>query len=634
MTRFSRSPSTAATRSTSASRARGRPSSLPSEGLFDALYARGGVAERTDGRAWLAAMLDVEAALAHACAGRGADPRCRGEHDRRRLPGRALRPRGDRRGDRRERDAGDRDRGRAAPGRRRGRRQRTCTSARPARTSSIPRRCSSRAAHSGRCSPTPAPRWGPPLRSPRPTGRRTMAARTLLQQAQVSTFGLRAAGWLVGLDEACARLREIDATRLAVQMGGPVGTRPPAVAARVARGARAGRARRCRGARSACGPSSWRRRSACSRACWRRSPATSPCSRRARSPRCARAVGPGAEAPRRWRTSATRWRASPSSPAPRASRGSSRRCSRRWRRSTSVRPVAGRPNGARSSDLLTLVGSAAAWAADLLASLEVDVDRMREHAAGLAHELDGVASLHRPCPGGRRAMSSAVLYHEQSGPRRGARSWCSAPRSARRSRCGAPRLPALERHHRIVRFDHRGHGRSPLPPGPADDRRPRRGRARAARSPRARAGLLRRCLARAEWSECGSPRTRRSASRHSCCICSSAYLPPPEVWAARAASVREARSVGVPLGRDARTLVHARLRRRATRACWRGCETMLCECPAEGYATCCGVVERLDLRADLARIAAPTLVIAAAEDPSTPPEHSADDRRSRPGTRA
>jgi 3-carboxy-cis,cis-muconate cycloisomerase len=61
-----------------------------------------------------------------------------------------------------------------------------------------------------------------------------MAARTLLQQAQVSTFGLRAAAWLVGLEEACARLREIDAHRLAVQMGGPVGTRAPAVAARVA----------------------------------------------------------------------------------------------------------------------------------------------------------------------------------------------------------------------------------------------------------------------------------------------------------------------------------------------------------------------------------------------------------------
>jgi adenylosuccinate lyase len=46
---------------------------LPSEGLFDALYARGPVAAQTDGRAWLAAMLDV-AALASACAAEGLIP--------------------------------------------------------------------------------------------------------------------------------------------------------------------------------------------------------------------------------------------------------------------------------------------------------------------------------------------------------------------------------------------------------------------------------------------------------------------------------------------------------------------------------------------------------------------------------
>ena len=44
-------------------------------------------------------------------------------------------------------------------------------------------------------------------------------------------------------------------------------------------------------------------------------------------------------------------------------------------------------------ELLTLVGSAAAWAADLLANLEVDAGRMRQHAAGLGGELDGVAEL-------------------------------------------------------------------------------------------------------------------------------------------------------------------------------------------------------------------------------------------------
>jgi len=61
-----------------------------------------------------------------------------------------------------------------------------------------------------------------------------MVGRTLLQQALPTTFGLRAAGWLNGIDEAGARLAAIAGTRLAVQMGGPVGSRPPAVAAQVA----------------------------------------------------------------------------------------------------------------------------------------------------------------------------------------------------------------------------------------------------------------------------------------------------------------------------------------------------------------------------------------------------------------
>lgn len=48
-----------------------------------------------------------------------------------------------------------------------------------------------------------------------------MIGRTLLQQAQPTTFGLKAAGWMVGLDEAADALHNV---RLSVQFGGPVGT--------------------------------------------------------------------------------------------------------------------------------------------------------------------------------------------------------------------------------------------------------------------------------------------------------------------------------------------------------------------------------------------------------------------------
>jgi 3-carboxy-cis,cis-muconate cycloisomerase len=51
-----------------------------------------------------------------------------------------------------------------------------------------------------------------------------MAARTLLQQAVPTTFGAKAAGWLVSLVEARRRLVEIRDARLAVELGGAAGT--------------------------------------------------------------------------------------------------------------------------------------------------------------------------------------------------------------------------------------------------------------------------------------------------------------------------------------------------------------------------------------------------------------------------
>jgi 3-carboxy-cis,cis-muconate cycloisomerase len=58
-----------------------------------------------------------------------------------------------------------------------------------------------------------------------------MMARTLLQPALPTSLGLKAAGWMVAIDEAAGQL---SAVPLAVQMGGPVGHRDPAVAAGVA----------------------------------------------------------------------------------------------------------------------------------------------------------------------------------------------------------------------------------------------------------------------------------------------------------------------------------------------------------------------------------------------------------------
>jgi 3-carboxy-cis,cis-muconate cycloisomerase len=51
-----------------------------------------------------------------------------------------------------------------------------------------------------------------------------IAGRTLLQQALPTTFGLKAAGWLVSVLEARRRLLEVRATKLAAQLGGAAGT--------------------------------------------------------------------------------------------------------------------------------------------------------------------------------------------------------------------------------------------------------------------------------------------------------------------------------------------------------------------------------------------------------------------------
>ncbi len=56
-------------------------------------------------------------------------------------------------------------------------------------------------------------------------------AKTLLQDALPTSFGLKAAGWMTAIDEARDELANVP---LAVQMGGPVGHRAPETAGRVA----------------------------------------------------------------------------------------------------------------------------------------------------------------------------------------------------------------------------------------------------------------------------------------------------------------------------------------------------------------------------------------------------------------
>lgn len=178
--------------------------------------------------------------------------------------------------------------------------------------------------------------------------------------------------------------------------------------------------------------------------------------------------------------------------------------------------------------------------------------------------------------------------------------------------------PLADAGYRVVRHDHRGHGGSPVPPEPyeLDDlgRDATRlldtlGAARVHWVGLSLGGMLGMWLA--------AHRPERIASLTACCT--SAKLGPPEMWADRARTVREHGTGAIAEAVVRRWFTPAWFEANPERA--RYYEQMVAAIPAEGYAGCCGAIERMDLLDALADIAAPTLVIAGAEDPATPPEH-------------
>ena len=193
-----------------------------------------------------------------------------------------------------------------------------------------------------------------------------------------------------------------------------------------------------------------------------------------------------------------------------------------------------------------------------------------------------------------------------------------------------PQFPALASRLQVVRYDHRGHGRSPVPAGPYE---------LADLGADVIAMLDRLGLERVHW--CGlslggmvgmwmAINAPERIDRLVLC-CTSARLGPPQMWVDRAATVR---AHGVEAIADAgieRWLSPGFIEREPEVAA--GIRAMLAATPAEGYAACCGVIERMDQVPQLGEIRAPTLVVAAADDPATPPEHGELIARSVPGAR-
>jgi 3-oxoadipate enol-lactonase len=184
----------------------------------------------------------------------------------------------------------------------------------------------------------------------------------------------------------------------------------------------------------------------------------------------------------------------------------------------------------------------------------------------------------------------------------------------------AAQTAELAKSFRVLRYDHRGHGRSDVPPGPytveqlATDV----------------IELLDR-LGLASVTFCGlslggavgmwlASRAPDRVARLVLCA-TSARFADPAFWLDRARTVRDAGVAAVadvvlerwftPRFRATQPQTVDRFRR------------LLVSTPREGYAACCDALAEWDFRDDLRTIAAPTVVVVGEEDPSTPPEHAA-----------
>ncbi len=187
--------------------------------------------------------------------------------------------------------------------------------------------------------------------------------------------------------------------------------------------------------------------------------------------------------------------------------------------------------------------------------------------------------------------------------------------------------PALRERFRLLRYDARGHGRSPAPPGPytiGDLGRDvlslldRLGIERVSFCGLSIGGMT------GMWLASETP----GRFEHLVLCCTAARLD-PEAWQTRVETVR---AEGVGAVADAVVERWFTPQFRASRPDtfkWAG--RMLRDTDPEGYAGCCEAIRDMDLRDRLASITAPTLVISGADDPAIPPEHGELIRDAIPG---
>lgn len=211
---------------------------------------------------------------------------------------------------------------------------------------------------------------------------------------------------------------------------------------------------------------------------------------------------------------------------------------------------------------------------------------------------------------------TADLHHVDEGPR-------DAPVLVLSGSLGStlemwsPQVAALTERFRVIRVDHRGHGGSPVPPGPY----------RIADLAGDVLALLDGLgLDRVAW--CGlslggmvgmhlASEAPERISRLTLC-CTTAHFPDPAPWEERIAAVSSGGTGPLAQGVVSRwftpgwAAAHAGVVAEA--------EAMVAGTPDDGYLACCQAIEAWDHRDRLGAITAPTLVIAGSGDLATPVE--------------
>lgn len=178
---------------------------------------------------------------------------------------------------------------------------------------------------------------------------------------------------------------------------------------------------------------------------------------------------------------------------------------------------------------------------------------------------------------------------------------------------------AFSRAFRMVRYDTRGHGRSEVTPGPYSIER-------LGRDALALMDSL--GIETAHW--CGlslggmtgmwlAANAPERIGRLALCN-TAAYMPPPDMWDARIAAATKDGMAAVAQTTVERWLTEG-FREAKPGVAERTLEMILATPPA-GYAACCAAIRDMDQRETIRGITAPTLVVAGAHDPATPPDRS------------